>query len=139
MEDDSKMGKIKKWIETCPLLDGDKMNVDYLKDDINSYSIDRTPVNPEIKKFVDGNGGKYRIAFDFTVTAPWGSQAIINLTNSKFCDDFTDWVKTQDRRKNFPQINGAFSIKCTSPGYILQKIKTMAVYIIQMEFTYYEF
>ena len=137
--DKSKMQLIKEFIETCPLLNGGKISVDYLKDKPQSYSIDRTPVQPEVKKFIDGRGGKYQIAFDFSVTAPLSSQAIVNLANSKFCEDFMKWVETQNRLKNFPKIQGAFSIKCTSPGYILQKTETTAIYIIQMNFTYYEF
>jgi len=42
----SQMEKIKEFIETCPLLKKGKINVDYLKDKPQSYSIDRTPVNP---------------------------------------------------------------------------------------------
>ncbi len=140
MEEKSKMEQIKEWIETCPLLKGGKINVDYLKDKPQSYSIDRTPVNPDMNNFIDGNGGKRQIAFDFSVTAPISSsKAIINLANSKFCEDFTEWIKMQNRLKQFPKIKGAFSIKCTSPGYLLQKTETMAIYIIQMNFTYYEF
>lgn len=135
----SKMQLIKEWIETCPLLNGGKIAVDYLKDKPQSYSIDRTPTQPDIKNFVDGRGGKRQIAFDFTVTAPLSSQAIVNLANSKFCEDFMEWVSTQNRLKNFPNIDGAFSIKCTSPGYVLQKTDTTAIYIIQLNFTYYEF
>lgn len=137
--EESKMEKIKKWIETCPLLNGNKIAVDYLDDDIDSYSIDRTPIQPEVNNFVDGRGGKRQIAFDFTVQAPLSSQAIVNLANSKFCEDFMKWISLQNRLKNFPEIEDAFSIKCTSPGYILQKTKTTAIYIIQMNFTYYEF
>ena len=136
---DSKMQKIKEYIETCPLLDGDKINVDYLDDEIYSYSIDRTPTQPEIKQFIDGRGGKYQIAFDFTVTAPISSRVVTNLANSKFGEDFMEWIKTQNRLKNFLKINGAFSIKCTSPSYILQKTETTAIYIIQINFTYYEY
>lgn len=136
---DSKMQKIKEYIETCPLLDGDKINVDYLDDKIYSYSIDRTPTQPEIKQFIDGRGGKYQIAFDFTVTAPISSRVVTNLANSKFGEDFMEWIKTQNRLKNFPKINGAFFIKCTSPSYILQKTETTAIYIIQINFTYYEY
>lgn len=117
----SKMEKIKEFIELCPLLKGGKINVDYLKDKPQSYSIDRTPVQPEIQKFTDGNGGKKQIAFDFTVTAPISSQAIENLANSKFCEDFMKWVEIQNRTKNFPKIEGAFSIKCTSPRIYLTK------------------
>lgn len=135
----SKMQLIKEWIETCPLLKGGKIAVDYLDEEIDSYSIDRTPTQPETNNFVDGRGGKRQIAFDFSVTAPLSSQTIVNLSNSKFCEDFMEWISTQNRLKNFPKINGAFSIKCTSPGYILQKTKTTAIYIIQLNFTYYEF
>ena len=136
---ESKMELIKKWIEKCPLLNGGKISVDYLKDKPQSYSIDRTPTQPNVSDFVDGRGGKRQITFDFSVTAPLSSQVIVNLANSKFCEDFMDWVSTQNRLKNFPEISGAFSIKCTSPGYILQKTETTAIYIIQMNFTYYEF
>jgi len=135
----SKMQLIKEFIEECPLLNNGKIDVDYLKDDIDSYSIDRTPIQPEVSNFTDGKGGKRQIAFDFSVTAPLSSKAIDNLENSKFCEDFMKWIEVQNRLKNFPKIENAFSIKCTSPGYILQKTETTAIYIIQMNFTYYEF
>ena len=134
----SKMELIKEYIETCPLLDGDKINVDYLKDEVYSYSIDRTPTQPNVKKFVDGFGGKKQITFDFTVTAPLSSRVVTNLANSQFGEDFIEWIETQQRLRNLPEIDGAFSIECTSPSYILQKTETTAIYIIQINFTYYE-
>lgn len=134
----SKLQAIKEFIETCSLLDGNKINVDYLKDEVFSYSIDRTPTQPTQEKFVDGCGGKKQITFDFTVTAPLSSQSIVNLQNSQFGEDFIDWILEQNSLRNLPKIDGAFSIECTSPSYILQKTQTTAIYIIQMNFTYYE-
>lgn len=134
----SMMEKIKEFIETCPLLEGGKINVDYLEDEIDSYSIDRTPNEPQAYNYIDGYGGKFQINFDFVVTAPLSSKAIDNLINSKFCEDFMEWIKTKNQKKELPQIDGAFSIKCTSPGYILQKTEETAIYIIQLAFTYYE-
>lgn len=118
---ESKMEIIKEWLEECPLLSNGKINVDYLDDEIDSYSIDRTPVTPVVKKFIDGRGGKYQINFDFTVQAPLSCQSIVNLANSKFCEDFQDWVSMQNRNKNFPNIDGAFSIECTSPRIYITK------------------
>lgn len=115
MEKKSKMEKIKDFIEQCPLLKGGKINVDYLKEKNQSYSIDRTPTEPEVNNFIDGRGGKRQISFDFCVTTPLSSQVIVNLVNSKFCEDFMNWIETQNRLKKFPDIDGAFSIKCTSP------------------------
>ena len=134
----SKMEKIKKWIETCPLLEGNKINVDYLDDDVYSYSIDKTPTQPQVEKFIDGIGGKYQITFDFTVQLPLSPDVIDNLTNSQFGEDFMEWIDTQNMLENLPDIDGAFSIECTSPNYVLQKQDTIVMYIIQMNFTYYK-
>ena len=138
MNEESKMQKIKEWIETCPFLNNGKINVDYLEDDIDSYSIDRTPSTPVIE--VDILGGKIKqITFDFTVQAPFSSQIIVNLANSKFCEDFMDWIEGQNKNKKFPDIPGMQEIVCTSPGYDIQKTETTAIYIIQMSCKYYEF
>lgn len=127
----SKMQLIKEWIETCSLLNGGKINVDYLKDKPQSYSIDQTPVNPIVKKYTDGSKVK-QIAFDFSVQAPLSSKAIVNLANSKFCEDFMKWVEEQNHLENLPKIEGIREVTCTSPGYLLQKTETTAIYIIQM-------
>lgn len=138
MAEKSKIQLIKEWFEQCPLLNGGKIDVDYLKDDVYSYSIDRTPGQPIINRFVDGTGGKKQITFDFSVTAPISSQSIINLQNSKFGEDIIAWVENENESSNLPNINGAFSISPTSPSYILQKTETTAIYIIQFSFIYYE-
>lgn len=116
----SKMELIKEWIETCYLLKGGKINVDYLKDSPQSYSIDRTPVEPVVKLFSDG-GAIMQIAFDFTVTAPISSQAIVNLVNSLFCEDFQGWIKEQNKKGILPKIKGVQEVKCTSPRIYITK------------------
>ena len=137
MEDISKMQKIKEFIETCSLLNKNKISVDYLKEKTISYSIDRTPSTPIVS--IDIVGGKTKqITFDFVVQAPLSSQAVINLANSKFCEDFMQWIENKNKKKEFPDIAGMQEISCTSPGYILQKTETTAIYIIQMKCEYYE-
>lgn len=50
---------IRKFIRTCPYLqefDGAvKVNVDYLGEESTAYSIEETPCEPIIKKYVDGS------------------------------------------------------------------------------------
>lgn len=133
----SKIELIKEYIEKCPLLKKGKIDVDYLQDDIDSYSIDRTPSNPIVKKYNDGSAIE-QITFDFTVQAPLSSNTIDNLVNSKFCEDFMEWIEKQNKQRILPNIPEVQSIRCTSPGYILQKTETQAVYIIQMNCQYYE-
>lgn len=133
----SQMQLIKEYIETCNLLKKGKINVDYLKSEDYSYSIDRTPINPIYRQYTDGGKIK-QIAFDFSITFPIDSRALLNLINSKFCEDFMKWIETQDNKRIYPDIKGARSITCTSPGYVLSKTETSAIYIIQMNFKYYE-
>ena len=135
MSDKSNIEIIKEYIETCPLLKNGKINVDYLKDKPQSYSIDITPNNPIYKEYKDGTKLK-QITFDFTVQAPLSTQVIVNLANSKFCEDFMNWIEVKNREEILPNIIGIQWIKCTSPGYILGKTETTAIYIIQMQVVY---
>lgn len=129
----SKMEKIKDFIETCSYLKNGKINLDYLSNKIESYSLDQTPSNPILQPFRDG-GSRRQITFDFTVQAPFS--ALENIRNSKFCEDFTEWIEQQNELGNLPNIEGIDWIKCTSSGYILRTGENTAVYIIQMQAAY---
>ena len=131
----SKMELIKEFIETCPLLKNGKVNVDYIKDKPQSYSIDETPVNPVLQNYADG-GRQIQIQFDFSIQASFS--ALENIKNSKFCDDFTAWIKEQDKIGNLPKIDGICWIKCTGRGTIIQTTETTAIYVIPMQVAYDE-
>ena len=137
MEEKSKMELIKEFIETCPYLSNGKIDVDYLKGDINSYAIVQAPTTPVLTKY-KGGGSIRQIAFDFVVQAPISSKNIENLVNSKFGEDFINWIEEQDDNRNLPKIPNVQHIQCTSPSYILQRKNTQATYIIQMNCTYYQ-
>lgn len=130
----SKVDLIKDFIETCPLLNGGKVNIDYIDDEIDSYSIDETPVKTDLQKFRDG-GCRKQINFDFTIRAPFS--VLENIKNSKFCDDFTKWIKQQELQRNYPKIEGAEKITCDR-GTILQTTKTSAIYVIPIHLEYVE-
>lgn len=135
MAEKSKMELIKEFIETCPYLKNGKVNVDYIKDKPQSYSIDETPVDPVLQNFVDG-GRRLQIQFDFSIQASFS--ALENIKNSKFCDDFTDWIYEQNKKENLPKIEGAVWIKCLGRGTILQTTEATAIYVIPMQVAYDE-
>lgn len=135
MAEKSKMELIKEFIETCPYLKKGKVNVDYLKDKPLSYSIDETPVDPVLQNFSDG-GRRLQIQFDFSVQANFS--ALENIKNSKFCDDFTDWIYKQNKKENLPKIDGAVWIKCLGRGTILQTTDSTAIYVIPIQVAYEE-
>lgn len=135
MAEKSKMELIKEFIETCPYLKKGKVNVDYIKDKPQSYSIDETPVDPVLQNFLDG-GRRLQIQFDFSIQANFS--VLENIKNSKFCDDFTDWIYEQNKQENLPKIEGAVWIKCLGRGTILQTTEATAIYVIPMQVAYDE-
>lgn len=135
MAEKSNMELIKEFIQTCPLLKNGKVNLDYIKDNPQSYSIDETPVNPVLINFADG-GRRIQIQFDFSIQANFS--VLENIKNSKFCDDFTNWIKEQDEIENLPKINGICWIKCLGRGTILQTTEKTAIYVIPMQVVYEE-
>lgn len=135
MAEKSRMELIKEFIETCPLLKDGKINVDYIKDKPRSYSIDETAVDPVLQNFADG-GRRLQVQFDFSIQANFS--ALENIKNSKFCDDFTDWIYEQNKKENLPKIDGVVWIKCLGRGTILQTTETTAIYVIPIQLAYEE-
>lgn len=131
----SKMELIKEFIETCPYLKKGKVNVDYIRDNPQSYSIDETPVEPVLVNFRDG-GRRLQIQFDFSIQANFS--ILENIKNSKFCDDFTDWIYEQDKTGNLPKIDNICWIKCLGRGTIQQTTENTAIYVIPMQIAYDE-
>ena len=135
MEEKSKIELIRDFIQTCPLLKNGKVNVDYIKAKAQSYSIDETPSTTILTQFSDG-GTRNQIMFDFSIQANFS--VLENIKNSKFCDDFTNWIKEQDKAGNLPKIDGICWIRCTGRGTILQTTETTAIYVIPMQVVYDE-
>ena len=135
MAEKSKIDLIRDFIETCPLLNKGKVNVDYISDKPESYSVDETPVEPVLKLYADG-GRRLQIQFDFSIQASFS--VLENIKNSKFCDDFLNWVYEQNKIDNLPKIDGICWIKCLGRGTILQTTTTIAIYVIPMQVVYEE-
>lgn len=135
MAEKSNMELIGEFIETCPLLNKGKVNLDYIKEKPQSYSIDETPVEPVLNYFPDG-GRRLQIQFDFSIQSNFS--ILENIKNSKFCDDFMKWIYEQDRDGNLPNIDGICWIKCLGRGTILQTTETTAIYVIPMQVAYDE-
>ena len=135
MAEKSNMELIGEFIETCPLLNKGKVNLDYIKEKPQSYSIDETPVEPVLNYFQDG-GRRLQIQFDFSIQANFS--VLENIKNSKFCDDFMKWIYEQDNEGNLPKIDGIDWIKCLGRGTIERTTETTAIYVIPMQVAYIE-
>ncbi len=131
----SKIELIKEFISTCPFLENGIINVDYVDEIIEGFTIDIKPSDLIYKRYADGSSLR-QIAFDFVVNAPFSN--LQNLANSKFFEDFSKWIETQNKSNNLPVMPGVQSIECIKLGYILQKTDTVSNYIIEMQVIYFE-
>ena len=135
MEEKSKMELIGDFIETCPIIDGQNVNLNYLKEKPKSYSVDETPAETVIQNYTDG-GRKMQILFDCSIQVSFSPSE--NKKNSRICDLFTKWIYEQDKIGNLPRINGICWIKCLGRGTILQTTDATAIYVIPMQVVYEE-
>ena len=135
MEEKSNMELIGEFIETCPLLNKGKVNLDFIDSDPQSYSIDETPVDPVLNYFKDG-GRRLQIQFDFSIQANFS--VLENIKNSKFCDNYMKWIYEQNEKGNLPKIEGIDWIKCLGRGTITRTSDTTAIYVILMQVAYIE-
>lgn len=130
--------KIREYIATCPYLDEyAELNIDYLLDKVNTYSVNENAgYNPIINKFLKGS--ERQIMFTFDSKLRWNEDIQNNIDNSKFYEDFRDWLETNNKNKVFPNIEGIYKIEALTPGYIFATNANEAIYRIQCKAEYFK-
>ena len=134
---------IRNFIRTCPHLQefngAIKVNVDYLGPESTMYSIEETPCEPIIKKYINGDTVR-QYQFVFASRESYGPDVLQNIDNSGFYEDFANWIESENKIGNLPILEGkeCKSIECTSTGYAFQTDIDKARYQIQMRITYFQ-
>ena len=135
---------LRDYIRTCPHLDtfnnAIKVNVNYLEPDADTYSIEEVPIEPILKKYVNGDSIR-QYAFIFTSREPYGVDVLQNIDNSGFYEKFADWIEENNNNEIFPLLDNeleALEIKVTSTGYAFAVTEDTAQYQINLRLKYYK-
>ncbi|MDU1453151.1 chloramphenicol resistance protein [Paraclostridium sordellii] len=134
---------IRKFIKKCPFLEefngAVRIGVDYLDSEATTYSIEKVPCNPIIKKYVDGSS-KRQEQFIFASRESYSEDIFNNLENINFYEKFAEWIEQNNNEGNLPILDNkeALSIELTSNGYAFQTDIDKAQYQIQMKLIYME-
>lgn len=131
--------KIKDYIKNkCEFLgEYAVLNVEYLADKTNTYSINETPgYEPILNKFLIGSERQFLFSFDSKLS--WNEEIQNNIDNSHFFEKFRDWLETNNKNKIFPEINGIYEIGATTNGYIFATNSNEAIYRIQCYLKYFK-
>lgn len=131
---------VQKWLKTYNGLSG-RLDVDYLPEDTDTYSIDTIPCEEIIKRYKDGGTLKQ---FQFAVSSRRAYEQNIknNLSNLQFFEDLTAWVESKARSREFPIMDKgrtAQKIVVTSTAYpFVVSEDGKARYQIQLRLEYYQ-
>lgn len=136
---------VRTFLKNCPLLQVDsndrvRLGVDYLSDDTTTYSLEEVPVNPIVKRFINGSSIR-QATFIFCSREPYGPELQQQLENSGFYEDFSEWLEECNDKGILPKLydgKESKSIEAVTSGYAYNTDSDNAVYQIQLNFKYYK-
>lgn len=131
---------IREYISKCPYLkEYVEINVDYLKDKVVAYSVNPSVgFDPVVSEDIVGNQEK-QFLFTFDSKLYWNSEVQNNIDNSKFYEDFSNWLDNNNKNGIFPTLQKGETptrIKALTNGYVFQTNSDEAIYRIQCKLEY---
>lgn len=130
---------LRAWFKEYSGLSG-RLDVDYLGEDADTYSIDTIPSEEIIKRYKSGAVKQYQFAIS---SRRFYDQNIEqNIENLKFFEDLTTWVEQKAKARQLPTMDGgrtALRIVVTSNAYpFIVSEDGKARYQVQMRLEYYK-
>lgn len=111
------------------------MNIDFLSNEVNSYSIDKIPTNTEVEKWLNGteiHKEVYLIRSRFF----YGEDEANNLENIGFYETLEEKINEKNDSGTLPSIEGIEEIKCLNCGSINNVSSNTAEFNMQIQITY---
>lgn len=93
------------------------INVDFLDNDINSYSIDKIPTNTTEEKWIIPTTLKQDI-YSFRSRFKYTSSQAEQLKNIGFFEKFEEKIEDNNRNNILPEIEGVENIECLNCGSV---------------------
>jgi len=114
-----------------------QININFLSDEINNYSLDKIPAESTIEKWINGII-IYRDLFSFRSRMNYSVDVIENISNTGFYEKFETEIRTRNKFKDLPQIEGIENIECLNCGTMVNANTNTAEFDIQIQVTYRE-
>lgn len=112
---------VKNFILTCPYLEElAAVNIDFLPDSPDSYSIEEVPTQTVIREYLDGSK-EMQFVFVFASRFYYSDETKNNIENCGFYEDFSEWLDEQTEIGNLPAMREdmtPYKIEAMSSGYL---------------------
>lgn len=136
----NKLEAIRDYFLNCPVLDQHSIiRVDYLGERLDEeveYSImSEINSNMIIKQYTDGTSLR-QYPFSIMSKEDFSPEIQSQIAASSLYEDLQEWIETQNRIGNLPDIEGIQTIEIVSPVYLFNAEENSATYQIQCRILY---
>lgn len=114
-----------------------EMNINFLSNEPNNYSLDKIPVNPTTEQWIIGNFLK-RDVYSFRSRMNYSADTMTNIENIGFYETFEKIIKQKNDNNDLPEIDGIQSISCLNCGTLNRANTNTAEFDIQIQIEYRE-
>lgn len=112
-----------------------QINANMLSADINNYSIDKTPTETVVEKWITGNTIQ-RDLYSFRSRNSYSQDTLNNLLNVGFFEKFEDIINSNNDKGILPEIENIERIECLNSGSMTNASTNSAEFDIQIQITY---
>ena len=114
-----------------------EMNINFLSNEPNNYSLDKIPVAREVERWIIGDT-LYRDVYSFRSRMNYSADTMTNIENIGFYETFEKIIKQKNDNNDLPDIQGIQSITCLNCGTLNRANTNTAEFDIQIQIEYKE-
>lgn len=113
----------------------EQLNIDFLSNEPNNYSLDRMPVQTEVQRWIIGPA-LHRNVYNFRSRMEYSADVMSNIENIGFYENFEKIIEYKNDNNDLPKIKGIESIKCLNAGTMRMANTNTAEFYIQIQIEY---
>lgn len=116
------------------------INVNYLSENIDNFSIEEIPSQPIIKKYANGSTVR-QFQFAFCSREIYSMEILQNIENSGFYETLCNEIETNNNNNIFPILeNGleSLDLEITSTPYIISVDDNTGIYQVNFRLKYFK-
>lgn len=121
----------------CMSIFHNAINVNYLANEADNFSLEEVPVNPIVKKYLDGTAIR-QFQFVFCSREPYSNEILQNIDNSTFYEDFAYEIESKNNEGILPLLSNGepLKIEVISSAYTVNVSEDTSMYQINLNFKY---
>ena len=113
----------------------EQINVNFLSNDVNNYSLDKIPDVSTVEKWIMG-AEIHRDVYSFRSRMNYSADVISNIENIGFYETFEKEIRGKNKERQLPDIDGIESISCLNCGSMVNANTETAEFDIQIQIEY---